>query len=185
MSVLVAYASRYGATQQIAERIAATLRANGLDAEARPVKAAGDLAGYDAFVVGSAVYYGSWRKDAAEFVRRNQGILAERPVWLFSSGPVGARTADDQGRGAREAAVPKEIAAFEETLTPREHRVFFGKLDRGALGFLDRLVTGLPAFPGAEGDFRNWTDIESWAQDIARALAPVPATSRRPSASRS
>jgi menaquinone-dependent protoporphyrinogen oxidase len=175
MSVLVAYASKYGATREIAERVAATLRANGLDAEARPARAAGDVAGYDAFVVGSAVYYGSWRKDAAEFVRRNQAILAERPVWLFSSGPIGAATTDDRGRDVREAAVPKEIATFAETLKPRDHRVFFGRLDRSAMGSLDRLVVSLPAFPGAAGDFRDWAEIEAWAEAIAHELAPEPA----------
>ncbi|HBY96145.1 MAG: flavodoxin domain-containing protein [Ardenticatenaceae bacterium] len=175
MSILVAYASKHGATQQIAERIAAKLRAAGQEAEAQPTKAVGNLAGYDAFVIGSAVYYGSWLKEAAEFVRRNGAVLANRPVWLFSSGPISAGTTDEQGRDLREVAEPKEIAEFRESLKPRDHRVFFGKLDRGTLGFMDRLVASLPAFPGAEGDFRDWPDIETWADSIARQLVQVPA----------
>lgn len=174
MSVLVAYASKYGATREIAERIAETLRAAGQEAEARSIKDAGDPASYDAFVVGSAVYFGSWLGEAAAFVRGNQDTLAGRPVWLFSSGPIGTERKDAEGRDVREAAVPKEIAEFQETIHPRDHRVFYGKLDRSYLGFMHRLIVSLPAFPGAEGDFRDWPDIEDWAASIARDLARVP-----------
>ncbi len=178
MSILVAYASKHGATQQIAERIAETLRTAGQQAEARPIKAAGNLADYDAFVIGSAVYFGSWQKEATAFVRQNRAVLAGRPVWLFSSGPLGTATTDAQGRDVRDAAVPKEIAELKEAIKPRDHHVFFGALDRGRLGLVDRLVASLPAFPGAEGDFRDWGDVEGWARGIARVLTPVPAGGR-------
>jgi menaquinone-dependent protoporphyrinogen oxidase len=56
MSVLVVYASKHGATRGIAGRIAASLRTAGCQADVRPVKDAGDLAAYDAFVIGSAAY---------------------------------------------------------------------------------------------------------------------------------
>lgn len=173
MTVLVAYASKHGATQQIAERIAEKLRERGHEADVRPVKASGDLTGYDAFVIGSAVYFGSWLKEATQFVRRNQAILVSRPVWLFSSGPIGPCSTDDQGRDLAEEATPKEIAEFAESLKPREHRVFFGKLDRDSLGFVGRLVASMPAFPGVEGDFRDWATIESWAGHIAQELMPA------------
>ena len=56
MSVLVVYASKHGATRGIAGRIAASLRTAGCKADVRPVQDAGDLAAYDAFVIGSAAY---------------------------------------------------------------------------------------------------------------------------------
>jgi menaquinone-dependent protoporphyrinogen oxidase len=175
MSILVVYASKHGSTQQIAEHISNGLEAAGQPAEARPVMAADDLAGYDAFVIGGAVYYGSWLKEAAEFVRRHQTVLVSRPVWLFSSGPISAEITDEQGRDLRALAEPKESAEFQEAIHPRDHRVFFGRLDRGTLGFVDRLVASLPAFPGSEGDFRDWQEIGTWAERIAHELAPVPA----------
>jgi menaquinone-dependent protoporphyrinogen oxidase len=178
MSILVAYASKCGATAGIAERIAATLRAAGQESEARQVQDAGDLSDYDAFVIGSALYYGSWMKEATAFVRRNWVFLASRPVWLFSSGPIDAETTDEEGHDLREVAVPRQLAEFRETLEPRDHRVFFGRLDRGKLGLLDRLVASLPAFPGADGDFRDWAEIDAWAAGIAHALALLPASGR-------
>ena len=81
MSILVAYASRHGATGQIAERIAENLREAGKDAEARPVQEAADLDGYEGFVLGSATYMGHWMEVAVAFVKENRDLLAQRPVW--------------------------------------------------------------------------------------------------------
>ena len=113
-------------------------------------------------------------------MRRNQAVLANRPVWLFSSGPLGTETTDAQGRDLREAAAPKELAELTQAITPRDHRVFFGALDRTRLGFPERLLRMLPAGRELllEGDFRDWADIETWARGIARDLAPVSAGGR-------
>ncbi len=179
MPVLVAYASRYGATRGIAERIAAELAAAGHEAEALSVKAVDDLTGYEAFVIGSAVYFGRWRKEATEFVRRNHDVLADRPVWLFSSGPLGSALKDTQGRDLREVAAPKESAEFGETIRPRDHRVFFGVLDRSKLGLGHRLLASLPASRATwaiDGDFRDWQDIASWVETIAQEIISGPAS---------
>lgn len=173
MSTLVVYASKHGATQGIAERIAAKLGEAGQKAEARPVGAVDHLSGYDAFVVGSAVYAAHWQKEASAFVQRNRTVLASRPVWLFSSGPLGTEATDAQGRDLTAAAEPKEIAEFEAAIGPKGHRVFFGALDPGKLGFSERAIRKLPAARTMlpEGDFRDWTEIDAWASDIAHELA--------------
>ncbi len=174
MRVLVVYASRYGATQGIAERIAATLRQQGVEATVQSVQHADDPKGYDAAVIGSAAYYFRWMKRATEFVQRNRDVLANKPVWLFSSGPLGTEAKDAQGRDLCAVTEPKEIAEFRETIKPRDHRVFFGALHAGKLGFTHRLLLKMPAnrdnaiFP--EGDFRDWGEIEAWASGIAQAL---------------
>jgi len=87
MLTLVTYASRHGSTRGIAERIAERLRAHGLDADVRPAAEVRDASRYEAFVVGAAAYMFHWLKDATTFVKRNRALLAERPTWLFSSGP--------------------------------------------------------------------------------------------------
>jgi menaquinone-dependent protoporphyrinogen oxidase len=174
MRVLIAYASRYGATQGIAERIAATLHRRNFAPSVQPVQEAADPAGYDAVIVGSAAYYFHWMKPAATFVRHNSSILADRPVWLFSSGPLGTKETDDQGRDLREFLEPKEIAEFRTIVHPRDHHVFFGAMDSTRLNFTHRLIAKLPAnrndalFP--KGDFRNWQEIDAWAGTIAESL---------------
>src|SRR6187399_2781203 len=84
--VLVVYASRHGATREIAQRIGDVLRTEGLDVDVAPADRASGVGAADA--VGSAVYMGTWAKEAVEFVKRNQFRLAEMPLWLFSSGPL-------------------------------------------------------------------------------------------------
>ena len=173
MTTLVGYASRYGATQGIAERIADTLASAGHRAQARPVQAVGDLARYDAYVIGSAAYMGSWLREARDFVRINQKLLTARPVWLFSSGPLGTATTDAKGRDVLLTSEPKEFAEFREAVSPRATRVFFGALNPGTLGFSHRAAQLIPAarvlMPA--GDFRNWADIDAWAASIASELA--------------
>jgi menaquinone-dependent protoporphyrinogen oxidase len=174
MRVLIVHASRYGATQGIAEHIGATLRQHAVDVTVKPVQDADDLVDYDAVVIGSATYYFHWMKPAREFVRRNRALLAERQVWLFSSGPLGTEAKDDQGRDMRAVTEPKEIAEFRESIHARGHRVFFGAFDPTKVGFTHRLMRkvfgkrGEKLFP--EGDFRDWNDVEAWASEIAEAL---------------
>jgi menaquinone-dependent protoporphyrinogen oxidase len=174
MTILVTYVSKHGATQGIAERIAGKLHQLGYGTEVRPIAAVGDLAGYDAFVIGAAAYYFHWMKEATQFVRRHHVTLVQRPVWLFSSGPLGTQTTDTQGRGVRVTTEPKEFAALREAIHPRDTRVFFGALDAGQFGFPARVIAKrLP-----QGDFRDWNEIDAWAEEIARALAPTTAPTR-------
>jgi menaquinone-dependent protoporphyrinogen oxidase len=172
VTVLVAYAGKHGATRQIAERIAATLTASGQPAVAQPVETVDDVAGYNAFVIGGAAYYGHWLKPVTKFVRAHTSALADRPVWLFSSGPLSTGTADAQGDDLREAATPKELDELREATGARGHRVFFGALDPDGLTLPERAVRRLPAGGDLlpEGDFRDWEDIDVWARGIAREL---------------
>ncbi|HEU0028408.1 MAG TPA: flavodoxin domain-containing protein [Ktedonobacterales bacterium] len=188
MTVLVTYASKHGATQGIAERIADKLRQMEKEVEVMPTGAVGDLAAYEALVIGSAVYSGSWLPEAAELVRTHSAVLAVRPVWLFSSGPLGAEVAEgveqpkEEGEalgqikifGAKRTIhwpVPKEVVEFRGTIGPRGHEMFFGALDPKNLSFPERVA--LKAVGGMEGDFRDWDAIEEWAETIARELTPA------------
>jgi menaquinone-dependent protoporphyrinogen oxidase len=174
MKVLVTYATRHGATRGIAERIAQTLTQHGLEATLSPVDDVQDVVGFDAVVIGSAAYMFHWLKEATEFVRRHRSTLAERPVWLFSSGPLGTETVDAEGNDARAAAEPKEFAELRQLIGPREERIFFGAYDPDAkpIGLLERLTRLMPASREAlpAGDFRDWAEIEVWAGSIAREL---------------
>ena len=163
MTILVAYASKHGATRGVAERIAERLQALGYEAEALPVDTVSNLNAYDAVVLGSAIYYGSWMKEATEFLLRHQAVLTTRPVWLFSSGPLGV-----EAKGAEEQ--PRELAEFQDTIHPRGHQLFFGALDHEKLSFPERMV--IKAVRAPEGDYRDWVAIDAWAGNIAQDLSP-------------
>jgi menaquinone-dependent protoporphyrinogen oxidase len=165
MKVLVSAASRHGATAEIARTIGETLVEAGLEAVTLPPDAVTTLDGYDAAVIGSGIYVGHWMDAATHLVERFAADLAARPVWLFSSGPIGEppRTEED----------PADIAEIIETTQAREHRLFAGKVDRAVLGLGERVI--LTAVRVPEGDFRPWDDVRDWARGIAAALKEEPA----------
>jgi menaquinone-dependent protoporphyrinogen oxidase len=183
MKVLVAYASKHGATTLIAERIGDALRAHGLATDVQQIKDITDLSGYDAFVVGGAVYFGSWMKEVTSFVEHNAPMLAEHPVWLFSSGPLGTQPTDAQGHDLRTVSAPKQLESVASAVNARDHHVFFGALDHNKFGVTERLLWALPASRSLfiEGDFRDWVDVETWAAGISDQLqheaAPVTSSS--------
>jgi menaquinone-dependent protoporphyrinogen oxidase len=175
MSILVVYASKHGATGEIAEWIAEGLRAAGQSVDTRPVQEAGDLADYEGFVIGSAAYSTHWLKDAVAFVSSNRDLLAQRPVWLFSSGPLGTGATDANAMDPTAPFEPKEIGGFQVAIHPRDHRVFFGALDPGRLTLAEWSCLKRPAtrviLP--EGDFRDWAQIQQWAEGIAQELTQL------------
>ncbi len=174
MTVLVAYASRHGATAGIAERIAAGLRTAGLPAEASSVNDVRAVARYDAVVIGSAAYMFHWLKEATAFAKHHRAVLTERPVWLFSSGPLGTDLVDKEGRDVFEASRPKEFAELQTLLRPRGDRIFFGAWDADApaIGIGERFLRLMPKSRAAlpTGDFRDWQAIDAWAVEIASEL---------------
>ena len=165
MTVLATAASKHGATHEIAETIARVLEDQGIPAELVEIDDLGDLGRYDAYLVGSGIYFGNWLKDARRFIETNAVELARRPTWLFASGSiVGEPPAADDPDALR----PGLVETLVETTHAREHKLFAGKLDKSKLGLLERAaVRGAHA---SEGDHRDWDEIDRWAEQIARQL---------------
>lgn len=185
MTVLVAVASRHGATREMADVIGETLgRAlESLDYDAGVdvlfAENAYDLSDYDAFVLGSAVYNGRWVEAARDLVERHERVLRSRPVWLFSSGPArggaldGGDVAAGYAGGSGAALGIRGIQGVDVARQVRlsaayQHRLFPGKLDRRRLCLTERAVAG--ALGLREGDYRDWEAVRSWARVIASTL---------------
>jgi menaquinone-dependent protoporphyrinogen oxidase len=163
MRVLVVAASKYGATAEIASTIGEVLNTHGCEATvASPDQVVG-VEAYDAVVLGSAVYAGHWLKPAKELVGRLGGTLGSRPIWLFSSGPIGEPPKPEED--------PVDVAAIVAATGARDHQVFTGKLDKRRLSFPEQAITIALRVP--DGDFRDWDAIRSWATAIADDLASV------------
>lgn len=163
--VLVAYASRNGATRTVAERIAERIGESGRPVELTSAGEVADLAGYEAVVLGSAIYDGRWLPAAADLARCNRGSLANRPVWLFSVGSF-SDTHRVMGRAMRRA--PRGIKRLREQIQPRGYRVFGGVIRREQWPWRGRALLRL--LGGHLGDNRDWGAIDAWAGEIARAL---------------
>jgi menaquinone-dependent protoporphyrinogen oxidase len=115
-------------------------------------------------VLGSAVYAGHWLKPARELVGRLGTVVADRPVWLFSSGPVGDPPKPEED--------PVDVAEILTATRARDHRVFAGRLVRRQLSFPERAIVSALCVP--EGDFRDWPEIGG-----GRTRSPTPCGRRR------
>lgn len=189
--VLIVHASRHGSTAGIAEFIGRTLQKHGLDVVVAPAIDKPDPSELDACIVGSGVYMGSWLNEGTDYLEHFAHVLASKPTWLFSSGPLPGSSkeskdpnaspvdnalgpAEGPGSGGR-----KKVEAAAAVIHPRDHHVFAGAYDPKdpPRAMSERLVRMMPASKDLlpSGDFREWNDIEAWATEIARALQPVSA----------
>jgi menaquinone-dependent protoporphyrinogen IX oxidase len=169
--VLVVAASKHGATAEIAVALARALeesdagRAAGLTAVAQPVEHRPDPGQYEAVVLGSAVYVGRWLEPARQYAADHAVMLRQRPVWLFSSGPIGEPPFPPDE--------PHDADPVAQLVGAREHRVFPGRVEKHLLGFGERaMVTAMRA---PTGDFRDWDAVRTWGEEIAGALTGAPA----------
>lgn len=155
MAILVGYASKHGATESIAERIAVRLRDDGLPARTERLDRVEELASWDAVVVGCPVYATAWHRRGVHFLRRMHAELRERRerLWVFTVGGAPRITA--------------AAARLVEPLHPVEHAYLRGAVDPAELGPLERRM--IRAARACTGDFRNWDEVDAFADRIAAA----------------
>jgi menaquinone-dependent protoporphyrinogen oxidase len=165
IKVLVAYATKKGATAEIAEEIGRVLQQAGLLTDILPTDRVTDLSPYKAVVLGSAVYIDQWQKKAAAFLQANEEKLAELPVWLFSSGPTGKGDPVQLMNGWR---FPKALQPIADRIHTRDIAVFHGVLDLKKLNLVEKWMIKNVKAP--LGDFRDWEAINAWARAISDAL---------------
>lgn len=163
--ILVGYASKHGMTAGIAEKMGDTLRQSGWQVDVLPLKRIEDPAKYKAFILGSAVYIAMWRKEMVKFLQRNESLLAERPVWIFSSGPMGEGDPAQLSHGWR---FPEAQRSLIERIKPRDTAIFHGAIDIKKMNFLEKWVLNNVKAP--IGDFRDWDAITAWTRTIADEL---------------
>jgi menaquinone-dependent protoporphyrinogen oxidase len=160
MRVLVTAASKHGSTEMIANEVVRGLRDRHIDTDFAAPEVVTSLLGYDAVIIGSAVYNGHWMKPATAFVAHHRAELLDRDVWLFSSGPVGTPPVP--------VTESRDTEAIASSLAARGHRSFPGVLDRARLGRVERTMVTL--VHGEEGDFRDWDAVQEWTKSVAVTL---------------
>ena len=163
--ILVAFATRYGSTAEVAEKIAATLRESGAVVDVRPVREVRSLNEYSTVVLGAPLYIGSWHEEAHRFLTTQHEALVGRSVAIFGLGPLS--TSAEEMEGSR-AQLDKELAKYP-WLKPVAVEMFVGKYDPSKLSFAHRLIAVLPASPLhglPASDNRDWEAIQAWASEL-------------------
>jgi menaquinone-dependent protoporphyrinogen oxidase len=156
VTFLIAYGSKHGSTQEVAETIAAQLKSAGREVELRRAAEVEDLEPYEAVVLGGSLYFGRWNDDAARFLSKHRRELSDLPVAVFALGPQTAAPEDLAKSRAQLDKALKKVPGIE----PRSIAVFGGVIDPAKLRFpLNRM----PA-----SDARDWDAVEAWADEIGR-----------------
>jgi menaquinone-dependent protoporphyrinogen oxidase len=163
--VLVAYGSKYGATQGIAEKIGQVIAQTGLEVDTLPAEKVKDLSEYKGVVLGSAAYIGSWRKQATAFIRKYDDQLEKIPTWVFSSGPLEEGDAMEVMKGWK---YPKDLEPVMDRIKPRDITVFHGAVNFQRMNILEKWM--MKRFKLSKTDFRRWDLIETWAKKIAEGV---------------
>jgi menaquinone-dependent protoporphyrinogen oxidase len=161
MRVLVTYGSKMGGTAGIAELVGQALIDAGFQADVRPVSKVDRIEAYDAVLVGGGLYSGRWQREARRFVKRHSGALRERPVWLFSSGPL-------NGSAAEEIPPVPQVQELLGRIGARGHVTFGGRLPADAKGFPASAMAKTRA-----GDWRDPSQIRAWAAEVAAELVSL------------
>jgi menaquinone-dependent protoporphyrinogen oxidase len=161
--ILVGYATNTGSTKETAEAVARELEARGLEAEARPLAEAGDLARYDGFVIGGPVNAMAWHPAAQAFVYGNAEALAGKPSALFL-----LSVAHGVGRLSLRKVVSGLLDPFKAAVAPVATAYFGGVMLKDPPLSL-RLAFGIKK--GAPRDSRNWEEIRAFADRVAKKMA--------------
>jgi len=175
-SILVAYATRYGSTKEVAETVATTLEEQGLEVELKAAREVRSLDGHGAVVLGTPLYFGALYKDVRALLERSQAALEQMPLALFALGPIKAEDGVEGSREQLDAALAKL-----PWLSPVATAVFVGKYDPANLGLKDKMIAALPASPlhgEPAHDERDWPAIQCWARELPVKLGAAALTPR-------
>ncbi|CAM2755652.1 flavodoxin domain-containing protein [Actinomyces slackii] len=164
MKLLLTSSSRHGSTDEVAAVIAERLRSAEIDVDTAQPEDVESVDGYDAFILGSAVYMTKWTNAAVAFTERFREALSAKPVWAFSVGLSGL----PKGK----MADPQRIGPVLLALEPEDHITFAGRFDPDRLSLRERSIAKLGG--AAEGDFRDWDQVREWADAIVTSLRDRP-----------
>jgi menaquinone-dependent protoporphyrinogen oxidase len=165
--ILVAYASRFGATTGVAEAIGKSLSTHGMQVDVMPMKAVQDLAGYDAVVAGSAINAGAWLPEAMQFMQNNRTVLNQKPFAAFLVCMTLTMKNDYRSH------VATWLEPVRQLVRPVSEGLFAGTLDIKKIpSFSDRLKFRFSVLFGVwkEGDHRDWQAIRQWAESLPGLL---------------
>lgn len=162
--ILIAYASQFGTTGEVAEVIGESLCQGGAMVETKWVKHVKDLNNYNAVIIGSAIQNDKWMPEATEFVKAYQKILSKLPVaYFFTCLTLFKPTEKAQHKAT---AYSDKICALAPQVKPVSVGHFAGVLDYSKMSFFFRLIAkgvfAIIRIP--EGDYRDWDAIRSWAK---------------------
>ena len=182
--VLIAYGSRYGATEGVAIKFAEIFRDNNVLAEVVDLKEKSDFDNfddYDGLIIGSSIKIGQWTRHVKNFVRNMRLEIQEfaGPFGFYVCSAYAAL--DEQYAKVKEEYIPDKLKEFDISID--FYDAFGGIIDfseNSRMGWLEKKIMKL-AGRQAVGesieeeeeeytDLRDWDQIEKFAQGFLELL---------------
>lgn len=166
--ILVTYASRAGATGEVADAIGRELGKSGFSVDVRQVKYATDLSEYSAVVLGSAIYMGGWMSDATKFVEKYRETVSQMPFATFTVSMLMVDRPTEH-----QALIANHFTESEQQprLHPVSNGIFAGRIDTSKLPIFHRSIAKM--MKAEEEDRRDWEAIRAWTGELAAHLVPA------------
>ena len=160
--ILVAYGTRAGSTQEVAEAIGRSLREGDAEVDVVPAKAVKDLSTYQAAVIGSGIRINQPYGNVTRLIKKYHTALSHIPVAYFV---VCLTMRDDTPASRAEAnGYLKPMYQQAADVKPTSVGLFAGEYDPKKVSFFMNFIMSSAKLP--QGDFRDWNAIRQWAESL-------------------
>lgn len=179
-TVLIAYGTRFGCTEEVSQKIATILKEKGIDTTLVNLvktkkKEWPTPHAFDGVLVGSSIKINRWTKESLTFLKEHKKVLAEKPLGIFVC-CASAVTDPDYAKKTYLEGVMEKVGVKANVCD-----AFGGVLDLSEsshLGFMDKKMlktaakgmqkeTGITLDENACNDFRDWDQIQKFAEQFA------------------
>jgi menaquinone-dependent protoporphyrinogen oxidase len=170
MNILVAYATTHGSSAEIAQFMGKVLEERGHQPTISNVAHVNTVENYDAFVLGSPIYVGTWMPELSNFLKAFAPALNAHPVYLWVAC---IRILEENGQEhVLEFYLQHDLLC---EINVREVGTFAGRLNLEETDWNERWTLAARYDGGTwpssfNGDFRNWEKIRLWAEGVADDL---------------
>lgn len=165
--ILIAYASAYGTTAEVAKVIGETLSKSGAKVEVKHVSEVANLVEYDSVIIGAPIQFDKWLSDAREFVKTTENILRKMPVAYFFT-----CMSLSLGDSKEAQQYTNDLTSLSDLVKPVSVQGFAGAADFKKISFFVgialRVILRTKGVKG--GDYRDWKAIRAWAEDVGGKL---------------
>lgn len=171
--MLVAYASQYGSTSEVAAAIGEVFCQQDTAVNVKPLAEIGDLTPYQAVIVGSPIRSEAWTPEAVAFVETHQATLSQMPVAYFLTCMTLGLASDTLEVRQRVAGYLDPVREQIPAVQPVDVGLFAGALDYGKMSYAMQGLYRAFAEDDTDGDYRDWDTIHAWAAEVQPKLLAV------------